>query len=917
MTRKITNSFFYRMFWIILLSVLLMEIVSAVYSIQSFSRESSRIRAQLMQTHKNRIRMEAENTVHYLTLMRKQLYEQITRETQSRLEKHCCYLSCYPDQYAEYISQLKSLQSVVDCVSGKKQASTSGLFYINKQNDISWIKYSGKLSGHTLEDIFGVHGSRVRNEMNTLSKDKISSSLFLNVMDQETTIICIRKIPALELIFCSCVSMDEYERVLQQATLKEIEKRVFGKEGYVFIGQWDGVSLIPISKQKNMLDVQDAKGKYVVRSLIRAARNGGGYVSYEMPAIKGVKQQSKISYSISFDPWEWYVGAGMYPHEVERYIHARSKLLKNNLWNSLFYSFLVALFVLLIALIVGVYFTRKLRGEFNSFEQFFAHIVSDNSDDRKPSIQFHYQEFNLLASYANRMLEKREIVRQEYLRFKSIADYSDFGVVEIGEDNLICYVNRYFSKCHGLTESQLLGKSYESLHTSKQLEQVHKILHTVRDKMKVGPLIVWHKHVDGTVFPMLTTAYVRYGLNGKNPSVIATTIDFSGQYHLENQLRQAQKMEAVGQLAGGIAHDFNNLLVPVLGYSELLMSQLEDAKELQEEVGEIQKAALRARTLVAKLLSFSKNQVMEMVEVDMNRGIEQMREILAHSVRDDIELVFDLDKQPVTFYGDFVQMEQIIMNLVINARDAMPQGGTIRVSTEVKELTEYQLQPYALDLPGNYCILSVSDTGCGIEEENLPHIFEPFFTTKSMEKGTGLGLATVYGIVKQFSGGVSVRSVPGKGTSFSLIFPFLASEGRKEIIDEPMLRNAFGSESILVVDDEEMVGRFVVQSLSLYGYQVRLISDPLQCLNMFQQEPDFQVDLLLSDMVMPDMNGFELFEKLSEIRPDLKVLFMSGYNEDIVGTSNSGFRFPFLAKPFLVKTLLGKIREVLDDVASI
>lgn len=380
----------------------------------------------------------------------------------------------------------------------------------------------------------------------------------------------------------------------------------------------------------------------------------------------------------------------------------------------------------------------------------------------------------------------------------------------------------------------------------------------------------------------------------------------------EEQLRQAQKMEAVGRLAGGIAHDFNNLLTAILGYSELVLSDMPSDVAGRADIKEIQKAGQRAASLTQQLLAFSRKQVLEPRVVNLNDVITNVEKLIRRVIGEDVELGLDLDPalQPVRV--DPGQIEQVLMNLAINARDAMPNGGHLSVQTRVRLLTQpLHMQDFIL-APGPYASVTVSDTGTGMPPEIATQIFEPFFTTKEPGKGTGLGLSTVYGIVRQSGGSIVVESQSGRGTAFSICVPSVDAplEKTREGPTMPVLVN--GSETILVVDDEMAVRDLVCKVLEAHGYHVLSAPDGVEALNMVDAYKA-PIHLLVTDIIMPRMGGRELVTRLVKERSALPVLFLSGYPDaSYLDVALPQAAQAFLRKPFTPTTLTRRVRELLD-----
>ncbi|HEX3877672.1 MAG TPA: ATP-binding protein [Bryobacteraceae bacterium] len=393
---------------------------------------------------------------------------------------------------------------------------------------------------------------------------------------------------------------------------------------------------------------------------------------------------------------------------------------------------------------------------------------------------------------------------------------------------------------------------------------------------------------------------------------LAVVMDVTGRRELEEQLRQAQKMEAVGMLAGGVAHDFNNLLTIINGYSQLMLNNLPKNDPNRHFAEQIMKAGDRAAGLTNQLLAFSRRQVMQPKVLDLNHLVTGLSAMLRRLIGEDIDLRLTLRDDVGRVNADPGQIEQVLMNLVVNARDAMPRGGSLTVETANVALDDHYAGRHITIKPGPYVLLAVSDTGTGMDEATKNRLFEPFYTTKAPGKGTGLGLSTVFGIVKQSGGSVEIYSEPGAGTSIKVYLPridqqvTLEREVRKKVL-------ARGSETILLVEDDEMVRNLVRETLERDGYKVIDSADPVEAQRLAENYRG-RIQLLITDVVMPKLSGKELSRILTGKRTDMKVLYMSGYTDSAI--VNSGIlqkEVAFLQKPFTPASLSARVREVIES----
>ena len=400
--------------------------------------------------------------------------------------------------------------------------------------------------------------------------------------------------------------------------------------------------------------------------------------------------------------------------------------------------------------------------------------------------------------------------------------------------------------------------------------------------------------------------------DGKPVTVIEVSRDITEQKKLEQQLIQAQKMEAVGQLAGGIAHDFNNILTVIVGFANLLQMEISKDDSLQNKISPILSAAKRASELIHALLAFSRKQVMNPKPVNLNQIIKGIERMLSRIIGEDIELSANLADKDVIIMADANQIEQVLMNLAANARDAMAEGGKLTVSTGFMKIDEQYIAEHGYGSEGLYAVISVEDTGHGIDRETKERIFEPFFTTKEVGKGTGLGLAMVYGIIKQHSGYINVYSEPDQGTTFKIYLPLIESEfGNEQAHEIGLMRK--GEETIFVAEDDIQVRNFIKTLLEKHGFKVITAIDGEDAIKVFHENKE-NIQLVILDTIMPKKNGQEVFIEIMKISPDMKTIFTSGYTADIVfkhGKLKSGMNF--IPKPISPHEFLTKIYEVLHN----
>ncbi len=510
-------------------------------------------------------------------------------------------------------------------------------------------------------------------------------------------------------------------------------------------------------------------------------------------------------------------------------------------------------------------------------------------------------------------ITERRRSEERLLKLSRVVEQTAESVLITDCEGRIEYINPAFTVLTGYEPGDVLGRQPSLLRSGRHDDDFYKelwdtilageIFHAVLvNRKKNGELF----HADTTITPIKDGA-------GRVTHFVSTEQDITAHRELEQQLRQAQKMEAFGQLAAGVAHDFNNLLTIILGNSALMQLEEGISSSQLEALGEIEQSAERAANLTQQLLTFSRRQPMQPVDLDLNEVLGRMMKMLGRLIGEHIAIDVRAAADGAPTHADPSMMEQLVLNLAVNARDAMPEGGRLVLETARVDLGSVPRRPDSAARPGCFVCLSVSDTGAGIEPENLPKIFEPFFTTKAVGSGTGLGLAAVFTIVEQHQGWIDVDSRVGEGTTFRLFLPRLPDSVAPKPIEARVRPGPRGQGAVLLVEDEPAVRRFMRNVLVAHGYGVVEAASGPVALELWRQR-GAEIDILVTDMILPDgMGGAELARRLTEMRPDLKVLYCSGYSDEMLG-ENSPLRHGanFVAKPFLPEVFLQKVRAMLD-----
>ena len=519
----------------------------------------------------------------------------------------------------------------------------------------------------------------------------------------------------------------------------------------------------------------------------------------------------------------------------------------------------------------------------------------------------------------SRLLSTENALRRSEARFRLMAEnLRDRAIITLDAVGYIVHWNDAATHVTGYISDQTIGKPFSMLFTDEASQaQNHESL--LREAIEKGRSEQegWLQRADASHYYASISAVGLKDRDRKVNGFVVMLRDLSPNtatevLRNEEQMRQAQRMEAVGRLASGIAHDFNNLLTAIHGHAQFLLEDLPGQSPSIGDAEEILRSADRAAALTSQLLAFSRGQTMQPQTIDLNKAVTAMERLLRRVITENIELRTDLDPKLAPVCADPSQIEQVLVNLVVNARDAMPDGGTVTIETSNAALAATLQARHEEVGPGKYVLLSVTDTGIGMDAVTQEHIFEPFFTTKDAGRGTGLGLSTVYGIVRQSGGHIFCYSEPGQGTTFKIYLPTATVPPVPETPERKMRHQALENETVLIIEDDESVRALARRVLQARGYQTLMASTWQEAIKHIR-DSNATIALVVSDVVLPDANGTSLVETIHETRPDTPVLLMSGYTADHVRSQNLiSDEQPFIEKPFTPDALARKVREVID-----
>ena len=560
-------------------------------------------------------------------------------------------------------------------------------------------------------------------------------------------------------------------------------------------------------------------------------------------------------------------------------------------------------------------FSRVLKGEIVREE--VTHVRKDGStfpleiNSRLVELGGRRLAYSIDRDIAERKRAEAALKASEE-RMRTLIELSPIGI-RVAKKGLYVYVNPATVRMFGYEDAdEIIGLPVESLYVPEEQELVRKLVADrstgagLRPHYEATGLTKDGKRINLSVWVTLVD------FEGER-STLAFLVDMTNEKSLRKQLIQAQKMESLGALAGGVAHDFNNLLQVVLGYSELLISSGKLDERTVTDLNRINHAAKDGAELARRLLTFSRKGELNRIPINLNEQVEKLKGMLERTIPKMIEIRLGLNADPGTVTADPTQIDQVLLNLAVNARDAMPNGGKLNIETSNVALDEEECRLHVGSRPGNCVLLTVSDTGVGMDHQTLEQIFEPFFTTKSEGKGTGLGLSIVYGVVKRHDGFVHCFSEPGKGTTFKIYFPAMAESSIREVESAQSGMPQRGNETILLVDDEEFVLDLGVKFLSRAGYTTITARNGREAIEIFKRDKD-RISLVILDLIMPEMGGLQCLEEMKRIEPSAKVLIASGFAvEESEKEIIESFAKGFVSKPYQVNRILDAVRKAIDE----
>ncbi|MFH1983147.1 MAG: cache domain-containing protein [Pseudomonadota bacterium] len=918
--RSISTTFLFNLLLVTVISIGLLGCLWTWQQYVGFGRESTQLREMMLTNYKNLLKTQVQRSVDYIEY-RKSLTEARLRDSiQARVaEAYDIAINHY-----ETCRDCKSPQDIQSTIKESLRPMRfnrgRGYFFIvDLEGTIQLRGDRPELEGKNLLSVQGGPEARVIQDMIALCRQQGEGFYRYDWSKPDIEGGAFPKIAFVKLfapygwIIGTGAYLDDFEATIKAEVLSYLGTIRFGKDGYVFIAQWDGLDLTGPAKGRNMLGVTDPDGVKIVQELIALAKSGGGYLKYVMPRFKGKKPDPKLSYVQGIKDWQWYVGAGIYIDDIEMAIAAKHAEMTREMVKSVIQIAAVLLGLTLLTVFWARQTARNVRISFDRFTTFFDKGARESAVIDPGGMR--YEEFELLAQAANQMIEARIVARdalqenKEWLQ--SILDSIQAGVVVIDpQTHTIIELNQAAVEMIGTTKDRLIDTICHNHICPNDIGACPVTDRGLNVEQSDRELLT----ADGTRMPILKTVN-RATINGKD-YLIESFLDMSDKKRLESMLLQAQKMEAIGTLAGGIAHDFNNILSPIMAYSEMGMLDFPPDDPIHHSFQHIYHAAERARDLVKQILTFARTKKENRIPLRASLVVNEALKFLRSTIPSTIKIQYDCAADQDTVLADLTQMNQIVMNLCTNATQAMrDKAGALEVTLCNEAVGHGETTPMDGLNPGQYLRLTVRDSGSGIPADIIDKIFDPYFTTKGPGEGTGLGLAVVHGIVKSYGGNITVESTAGEGTTFHILLPVIEADVTTD--RAPEVRMPGGSERILFVDDEKTTIDSLQSVLERLGYHVTARTSSLEAFDTFRRGPD-GFDLVITDMTMPEMTGKALAEALIAIRPDIPIILCTGFSDQIdeKRAQEIGIR-AFVMKPVAIHDLAQLIRKTLDDRSGI
>ncbi len=906
-----------------ILSISILGLLWIKREYEAFRAESSAMEKNYLASQKEHLETEVGKIRSYIDYQRARLEPRLRHDIQARVHEAHAIASNLYQEYQETRSLPEIQRLVKDALRPIRFNNGRGYYFaFNYRGVETLFADRPEMEGKDMLPVQGARGEFVVKDMLGIVKADGDGFYEYTWTKPEREghfpkIAYVKAFAPFDWVLGTGEYLDDVERDIQQEVIGFIEQFRIGKDGYVFAGQWDGLVLCGPEKGKNMWAVADRQGNKIVQKMIAIAQEGSGYLTYEMPHFENQRQAPKLSYVVGIPEWRWYIGTGIYLEPIETVLANKRREVNRQIVRYLLQMAAVLAGLIVFVGLVAFQIFRKARKNLEAFSGFFAKAVQEPVEIDVNQMDF--AELQELARAANHMVRARQAMEaalvQSEAKYRYIIENAPIGIFQRELEGTFRYTNPGLHKQFECDTQEAFLSHYDDIRKIwAHLEKFDEFMALLVKEGKCYGYEAELRLIGGQTKWFSLYAFLdgpRKFINGFSLDITDRKRAETERERLQSQLLQAQKMESIGRLAGGTAHDFNNMLSVILGYSELAMFQLDAAHPVYASLEQISNAAKKSANLTQQLLAFARKQPIAPKVLDLNETIEGMLKMLRRLIGEDIDLTWLPDTKLWPVKMDQSQIDQILANLCINARDAISGVGKVTIATRNVVRDAAYCAGQTDCIIGEYACLTVSDNGSGMDAATQAQIFEPFFTTKDVSKGTGLGLATVYGIVKQNNGFINLRSAPGQGTEFNIHLPRYGGQAMESqapaaapVIDQ-------GQETALVVEDEEAILDLVRTMLTTLGYKVLAANGPEEATRSVETY-EGKIHILISDIIMPRMNGWELAQRIRAKRPGIKCLFITGYMASVIadrGILAQGFQI--LRKPFSLGDLAAKVRQVL------
>jgi two-component system cell cycle sensor histidine kinase/response regulator CckA len=920
----IAKTFLYSMVTLTLISVGLVGYFWIMNEYERFKKEAAALREQYFADQKTLIKHETNQVINYIKFKQSQAEARLKEVIRDRtLEAYDIAVNLYnANKATKNSSEIKNI--IKEALRPIRYNHQHGYYFITRLDGVE-ILFADRpeMEGLNLIDMQDSQGNFVIRDMIAIIKNSGEGFYSYTWTKPDASgkdfpkVAYVKHFKPFDWLIGTGAYLDDVVQDIQQEVLARIERITFGEDGYIFAGQWDGLSLSGPAKGRNVIDLIDANGVPIVRELIAASKSDGGYVSYVMPKFNSDSTYSKLSYSTGIPEWKWYVGAGVNADKIETVISQKRIALQQSVKNGIFEIIRILGAILLSVLLIAKLVSNRIKKNFNLFAAFFSKASTGAVEIESENL--HFTEFETLAMAANRMIRERNeaetALRNSERNYRELVQSANSIIMRMDTEGKVIFFNNYAQNFFGYNQDEIIGKNVIGTIVPQKDRAGFDLSVMIKDIGTHPERYVSNENENiRRNGEHVRVAWMNRAINdddGRVKEILCVGIDVTEKWQLEKRLAQAQKMEAIGTLAGGIAHDFNNILSAIMGYTELTLIDLPQESPVRNNLKQVLKAGNRAKELVQQILTYSRQKERERQPVKINLIVNEALKLLRASLPSTIQMQNTIQSN-LAVMSDPTNIHQVIMNLCTNASHAMQKnGGLLEVNLLDVELDEDFAKQHPGITPGKFVELTVSDTGHGMAPEVLDRIFDPFFTTKKKGEGTGMGLSVVHGIVKSHGGTLTVESYPEKGTVFKAFIPAIESEWVPQNESADLM--VTGRENILFVDDEAFQADIAQQMLSRLGYRLTTCTSSNGALELFRQSPQ-EFDLVITDMTMPHMPGDVLARELISIRPDIPIIVCTGYSDrmDSEIADEIGIR-ELVMKPVVMKEIAQIIRRVLDE----